>query len=242
MPSLPPRRSDTPRQPVCDMPCSLHPGRRDSAFGTIFLRGHFWVHSRYGLMTRSPSHGWLCRLASSASFPPRMQPKLQGSVSYPGGTPLPLNMPAFTGRARPQKICPQSSRRMRSKSTKPGRRSQALGPFKSCNQEGAGAFPAPLSSIILEMLTPNSTRTTRAMKQTNAESQKKKATRTSASSPRISVGQHDWLRDGGQAISRLPMLAGSFPKPSTPSASSSRCSRIACHPDGRSVRQRMRHG
>ena len=103
MPSLPPRRSDTPRQPVCDMPCSLHPGRRDSTFGTIFLRGHFWVHSRYGLMTRSPSHGWLCRLALSASFPPRMQPKLQGSVSYPGGTPLPLKMPAFAGRARPQK-------------------------------------------------------------------------------------------------------------------------------------------
>jgi hypothetical protein len=29
-------------------------------------------------VTRSPSRRWLCRLASSASFPPRMQPKLQG--------------------------------------------------------------------------------------------------------------------------------------------------------------------
>src|SRR5947199_8435073 len=61
-------------------------------------RGHLWVHFRCGPVTRSPSQGRLCRLASSASFPPRMQPKLRGSDSFPGGTHLPLNMPAFAGR------------------------------------------------------------------------------------------------------------------------------------------------
>ena len=45
----------------------------------LFCRGHLWVYSRYGPVTCSPSRGWLCRLASSVSFPPRMQPKLQGS-------------------------------------------------------------------------------------------------------------------------------------------------------------------
>ena len=34
-------------------------------------------------VTRSPSQGWLCRLASSSSFPPPMQPKLRGSDFYP---------------------------------------------------------------------------------------------------------------------------------------------------------------
>ncbi len=44
----------------------------------IFCRGHLWVHFRYGPVTRSPSHGWLCRSASSVSFPPQMRPKLRG--------------------------------------------------------------------------------------------------------------------------------------------------------------------
>src|SRR3982751_6119732 len=60
-----------------------------------FSRGHRWVHFRCGPVTRSPSQGRLCRLASSTSFPPRMQPKLRGSDSCPGGTHLPLNTPAF---------------------------------------------------------------------------------------------------------------------------------------------------
>ena len=33
-----------------------------------FCRGHLWVHFRCGPVTRSPSQGWLCRLASSVSF------------------------------------------------------------------------------------------------------------------------------------------------------------------------------
>jgi hypothetical protein len=49
-------------------------------------RGHLWVHSRYGPVTRSPSQGWLCRSASPASFPPRVRPNLRGSDFYPGGT------------------------------------------------------------------------------------------------------------------------------------------------------------
>src|SRR5215467_689905 len=76
--SLPPRRSDMPPRSVCAMSCCLRPTIEGSAFGLFFCRGHFWVHSRYGPVTRSPSQGWLCQLASSASFPPRMQPKLRG--------------------------------------------------------------------------------------------------------------------------------------------------------------------
>ncbi len=83
------------RQSVCGTSCSLRPTIVGSAFGVEFCRGHHWVHLRCGPVTRSPSQGRLCRLASSASFPPRMQPKLRGSDSFPGGTHLPLNMPAF---------------------------------------------------------------------------------------------------------------------------------------------------
>src|SRR3954465_9079795 len=71
------------------------PDHRGLGLRILSCRGHFWVHSRYGPMTRSPSPGWFCRLASSVSFPPRRQPKLRGSDSCPGGTNLPLNMPAF---------------------------------------------------------------------------------------------------------------------------------------------------
>src|SRR4051812_40540851 len=71
------------------------PDHRGLGLRILSCRGHFWVHSRYGPMTRSPSPGWFCRLASSVSFPPRRQPKLRGSDSCPGGTHLPLNMPAF---------------------------------------------------------------------------------------------------------------------------------------------------
>ena len=43
-------------------------------------------HSRYGLVTCRPSQGWLCELASSASFSPQTQLKLRGSDFYPGGS------------------------------------------------------------------------------------------------------------------------------------------------------------
>ena len=45
------------------------------------LSRHLWVHFRRGPVTCSPSRGWLCQLASSASFPPRMQPKLRGTLT-----------------------------------------------------------------------------------------------------------------------------------------------------------------
>jgi hypothetical protein len=51
----------------------------------IFFRGHYWVHVRCGPLTRSPSRRWLCRSASSASFPPRMRPKLQRFLTVSSG-------------------------------------------------------------------------------------------------------------------------------------------------------------
>jgi hypothetical protein len=61
-----------------------------SSFRTkeLDLRKHFLTRPlvgslSYGPMTRSPSQGWLCRLASSASFPLRMQPKLRGVRLFP---------------------------------------------------------------------------------------------------------------------------------------------------------------
>jgi hypothetical protein len=91
----PPRRREQVAS-VCLRPALLpSPVHRGFGLRILSCRGHFWVHSRYGPMTRSPSPGWFCRLASSVSFPPRRQPKLRGSDSCPGGTHLPLNMPAF---------------------------------------------------------------------------------------------------------------------------------------------------
>src|SRR5215471_6754932 len=77
--SLPPRRSDMPPRSVCAHVMLPSPDQRGLGLRIIFFgRGHFWVHPRYGPVTRSPSQGWLCQLASSDSFPPRMQPKLRG--------------------------------------------------------------------------------------------------------------------------------------------------------------------
>src|ERR1700724_3997228 len=58
--------------------CCLRPEGEGSASGIIFCRGHHWVHLRCGPVTRLPSRRWLCRSASSASFPPQMRPVLQG--------------------------------------------------------------------------------------------------------------------------------------------------------------------
>jgi hypothetical protein len=71
------------------------PDHRGLGLRSNSYRGHLWVHFRCGPVTRSPPRGRLCRLASSASFPSRRQPKLRGSDSCPGGTHLPLNTPAF---------------------------------------------------------------------------------------------------------------------------------------------------
>src|SRR5580704_8503416 len=57
--------------------CCLRPERGGSASGSNLFRGHLWVYFRYGPVTRSPSLRWLCRSASSASFPPRIRPKLR---------------------------------------------------------------------------------------------------------------------------------------------------------------------
>ena len=104
--SLPPRRSVLRHRSECRRPCCLRPGPRGSAFGEHFFRGHWWVHLRYGPVTRSPSQKWLGRLASSASFPPRMQPELRGSCLFPRWDCLPLNMPALAGRTGPQEFRP----------------------------------------------------------------------------------------------------------------------------------------
>jgi hypothetical protein len=63
--------------------CCLRPEREGSASGIILYRGHHWVHLRCGPVTRSPSRGWLCRSASSVSFPPRMRPKLRRFLTFP---------------------------------------------------------------------------------------------------------------------------------------------------------------
>src|SRR5215472_702451 len=83
---LPPRRSEMTLQPDCRHFILPSPRTKRLGLRIIFCRGHLWVHSRCGPVTRSPSLGWLCRLASPASFPRRMQPKLRGSDSSPGGT------------------------------------------------------------------------------------------------------------------------------------------------------------
>jgi len=64
------------------LPSPYHRGR--SLPGILFCQGHLWVHFRYGPVTCLPSQGWLCRSASSASFPPLMRLKLQDSDSYLG--------------------------------------------------------------------------------------------------------------------------------------------------------------
>jgi hypothetical protein len=84
--------------------CRYRPARasrRISQFATIHVaftlacgvrplglgsRGNLCVHFRYGPMTCSPSHGWLCRSTPCASFPPRMRFQLQGSDFSPGGS------------------------------------------------------------------------------------------------------------------------------------------------------------
>ena len=63
--------------------CCLRPGAGGSASGTNFYRGHHWVHVRCGPVTRSPSPRWLCRSASSVSFPPRMRPQLRRFLTFP---------------------------------------------------------------------------------------------------------------------------------------------------------------
>ncbi len=76
--SLSPRRSEMPLQPACGTSCCLRPMIGGSASGAMHFRGHLCVHFRYGPVTRSPSHGWLCRWASSTRFPSYLPSKLQG--------------------------------------------------------------------------------------------------------------------------------------------------------------------
>src|SRR5262249_18983576 len=59
------------------------PDQRARPPESFFCRGHHWVHLRCGPVTRSPSRRWLGRSASSASFPPRMRPKLQRFLTFP---------------------------------------------------------------------------------------------------------------------------------------------------------------
>ena len=54
---------------------SILPSPPNRGFGLWISdsRGHLCVHFRYGPMTCSPSHGWLCRSTPCASFPPHMR-------------------------------------------------------------------------------------------------------------------------------------------------------------------------
>jgi hypothetical protein len=80
------------------------PDHRGLGLQIISCRGHLRVHSRYGPVTRSPSKGWPCQLASSASFPPRMQPKLRGPDFSPGGTVSHGTCQPFAGRTMARKM------------------------------------------------------------------------------------------------------------------------------------------
>src|SRR5262249_1742805 len=66
---------------------SILPSLYDRELGLwgLAFRGHLCVHFRYSPMTRSPSHGWLCRSTSFASSPPRMRSKLQRPDFSSGG-------------------------------------------------------------------------------------------------------------------------------------------------------------
>ena len=86
--SLAPRRSERALQSVCARPCCLHPWKEGSASGVLAFRGHLWVHFRYGPVTCSPSQGWLCQLASSASFPPHGCNPSYGALTF---TPVGLS-------------------------------------------------------------------------------------------------------------------------------------------------------
>jgi|SRR3974390_1163020 len=93
-PTTPPECHDvsvSPRHAMLPSPVRRGLGLR----GLFFCRGHLWVHFRCGPVTRSPSRRWLCRSASSASFPPRTRPKLRGFWLLPLWDCLPLNMSAF---------------------------------------------------------------------------------------------------------------------------------------------------
>jgi len=59
------------------------PNQRARPPELFFCRGHHWVHVCCGPVTRSPSRRWLGRSASSASFPPRMRPKLRRFLTFP---------------------------------------------------------------------------------------------------------------------------------------------------------------
>src|SRR5215469_11972967 len=63
--------------PVADHAMLPSPLQRGLGLRVLLCRGHLWVHLRYGPVTRSPPQGRLCQLASSVSFPPRLQPKLR---------------------------------------------------------------------------------------------------------------------------------------------------------------------
>jgi len=99
---LPPRRSDTPRQSACAVPCGLHPTLKGSAFGFFFL-------SRLPLGSLSLRPGdslTIPRMALSVGFicfvPSADATQATGFRLLPRWDCLPLNMPAFAGRTNVQ--------------------------------------------------------------------------------------------------------------------------------------------
>ena len=99
--SLPPRRSDMPLRSVCAMPCCLRPAIEGSAFGSKFSRPPLGSLSlRPGDSLTIPrmalSVGFI-RFVSSANAT-----QATGFRLLPRRDCLPLNMPAFAGRTRPQ--------------------------------------------------------------------------------------------------------------------------------------------
>jgi hypothetical protein len=86
VPSLSPRRSSSPLQPVCGVPCCLHPTVAGSASRASHFRGHLCVHLRYGPLTRSHPYDDLVDRLQSLGFPPPCYPSYGASGFYPGRT------------------------------------------------------------------------------------------------------------------------------------------------------------
>ena len=101
--SLLPRRSDTPRQPVCDVPCSLRSGPRNSTFGN-----HFLTRPLLGSLSLRPDDSLtIPRMALSVGFirfvSSANATQATGVRLFPRWDCPPLNVPAFAGRTGPQK-------------------------------------------------------------------------------------------------------------------------------------------
>jgi hypothetical protein len=82
MPSLPPRQSGPPRQPVCDGPYCLRLSVAGSASGAAHFRGHRCVRLRYSLETRPHPEDEAVERLQRVSFPSPCAPSYR-ALAFP---------------------------------------------------------------------------------------------------------------------------------------------------------------